>query len=84
MTGSPSLARRLTLTLTLAVTLAWLAAALAGAWVIWRELAEALDGALMETAQRLLPLALDTLVTLETAPEPGRKGAPSGSAALPG
>ncbi len=74
MNRPASLVRRLTLTLSLAVGLAWLAAAAAGAWVIRRELAEALDGALQETAQRLLPLALDTLITLEAAPEAGEEG----------
>ncbi len=75
MSTRPSLARRLALGLVAAVALAWLAAAAAGAWVIRRELGEALDGALQETAQRLLPLALDTLITLEAdagADEEGR------------
>jgi two-component system OmpR family sensor kinase len=66
MSRPSSLARRLSLTLLAAVTLTWLAAAAAGLWVIRRELAEALDGALQETAQRLLPLALDTLLALES------------------
>lgn len=69
-----SLARSLSRTLLAAVTLAWLAAALAGAWVVQRELDEALDGALQETAQRLLPLALDTVIAL-AAGEPA-DGAP--------
>ncbi|MCX8100795.1 MAG: HAMP domain-containing histidine kinase [Geminicoccaceae bacterium] len=69
MRRTPSLAGRLTLALSLAVGLAWLAAAAAGAWVIRRELSEALDGALQETAQRLLPLALDTLIVLEAGGE---------------
>lgn len=74
MKRPPSLVRRLTVALTLAVGLAWLAAAAAGAWVIHCELVEALDGALHETAQRLLPLALDTLITLESAAEAAEEG----------
>jgi|DewCreStandDraft_4_1066084.scaffolds.fasta_scaffold00224_62 two-component system OmpR family sensor kinase len=74
MSRPPSLVRRLTLTLSLAVGLAWLVAAAAGAWVIRLELAEALDGALVETAQRLLPLALDTVIMLEPAPGEGEEG----------
>ena len=66
MSRPSSLARRLSLTLAAAVTLTWLAAAGAGLWAIAAELDEALDGALQETAQRLLPLALDTLLALES------------------
>lgn len=65
MSRPASLTRRLSTTLLAAVTLAWLGAAAAGAWVIQHELDEALDGALQETAQRLLPLALDSLLALE-------------------
>lgn len=68
---APSLTRKLVGTLVAGVVLAWLAAAAAGALVVRAELAEALDGALVETAQRLLPLALDAHLAAQ-AGEPER------------
>jgi len=58
MKSSSSLQKRLGLGLTLGMTLLWLGATV-GAWlVVQHELNEAFDSALVETAQRILPLAV--------------------------
>ncbi|WP_417307669.1 sensor histidine kinase [Devosia sp.] len=57
----PSLTRRLILWLTAGAALLWLLGALASAAVLRGELAEAFDAGLRETAERLMPLAEDTL-----------------------
>jgi two-component system OmpR family sensor kinase len=57
----PSLSRRLILALTGATVLLWLVAAGAAALIMVDELDETFDSALQETAQRLLPLAIDDL-----------------------
>lgn len=61
MTRRWSLARRLTSSLGLGLAALWFAAAAASVLVARHELNEAFDSALQETAQRLLPLALDDL-----------------------
>lgn len=66
MTDTPtasrwSLSRRLIAALTLSLGALWLAAAAVSAWITTRETNEVFDSALQETAQRLLPLALDDL-----------------------
>ena len=58
MKARASLQRRLVLGLTLGVTVLWLVAAVVTGRVVQRELDEAFDSALEETAQRLLPLAI--------------------------
>lgn len=57
----PSLSRQLILALTGGTALLWLVAAGAAAVVMVDELDETFDSALQETAQRLLPLAIDDL-----------------------
>lgn len=61
MTRRWSLARRLTSSLGLGLAALWFGAAVASVLVARHELNEAFDSALQETAQRLLPLALDDL-----------------------
>lgn len=61
MTGTYSLQRRLSLLLTLLVLALWGVATLAGAVIVRHELDEVFDSALQELAQRLLPLAVETL-----------------------
>ncbi len=53
-----SLSRRLVFQLTLGLGLLWLGAVGISTIVLWHEIDEALDSALQETAQRLLPLIL--------------------------
>lgn len=53
-----SLNRRLVLLLTAALGLLWLGAVGISTVVVWHEIDEALDSALQETAQRLLPLVV--------------------------
>ena len=57
----PSLTRRLILLLTAGAAVLWLLGALASARVLRGELEEAFDAGLRETAERLMPLAEDTL-----------------------
>ena len=52
-----SLQLRLALSLALGVTVMWIAATLAGGFVVRHELDEVFDSAIQETAQRVLPLA---------------------------
>lgn len=61
MKKSVSLARRLTTVLTLATAFFWLIAVALGVFVMFEELEEAFDSALQQTAERLLPLALNDL-----------------------
>lgn len=56
-----SIARRLVLATGIGVTVLWLAAVAASTAVIMHEINEVFDSALQETAQRLLPLAVDSL-----------------------
>lgn len=53
-----SLERRLVIGLTVGITLLWLIAAIVAGRVVRHELNEALDSAMEETAQRILPLAI--------------------------
>lgn len=61
MNRPPSISRRLVFGLTGCVIALWLAATGGGAYMALLELEEELDAALQETAQRLLPLAVDDL-----------------------
>ncbi|RMD64861.1 MAG: sensor histidine kinase [Alphaproteobacteria bacterium] len=54
-----SIANRLIGTLTFALSALWLAATAASSFVMLQEIGEVFDSALQETAQRLLPLAVD-------------------------
>lgn len=58
---SYSITGRLVLALTLGTTVFWCIAAIGASWVFSHELDETFDTALKETAQRLLPLAIDDL-----------------------
>jgi two-component system OmpR family sensor kinase len=58
---SYSISRRLVLGLTFGTALFWCIAAVGAAYVFSEELNETFDSALRETAQRLLPLAIDDL-----------------------
>lgn len=59
--ASPSMTRRLILSLTLVMTCLWLLAVGLGLVVMEEELAEIFDGTLQDTAERLVPLAVDDL-----------------------
>ena len=59
---SPSMTRRLIFLLTLVTTLFWLLAVVLGLIVMEEELAEIFDGTLQDTAERLVPLAVDDLM----------------------
>ena len=61
MAPTRSIVRRLVLLLTAAMALLWLAGSAAAILTMRHELDEAFDSALQETAQRLLPLAVDDL-----------------------
>jgi len=56
-----SLLRRLIVSLTLGLGALWLVAAAIAAWAVMYEANEVFDSAMQETAQRLLPLALDDI-----------------------
>lgn len=60
-----SLQRRLGVGLALGVTVLWLVAMAAAGYVVRHELDEAFDSALQETAQRLLPLAVEDILERE-------------------
>jgi len=60
--SSPSITRRLILTLTVGAAVLWLLGAIFTIAVLRSELERSLDGSLRETAERLLPLAVDSLV----------------------
>lgn len=70
MIGAYSLQRRLSLLLTLLVLALWGVATMAGALIVRHELDEVFDSALQEVAQRLLPLAVETLYLDENADGP--------------
>lgn len=72
MTGKTSLQRQLSLGLTLGLTLLWLVAVTASGLVMQRELDKALDSALEETAQRILPLAVVEILNQDSATSPQR------------
>ncbi|HVW94138.1 MAG TPA: ATP-binding protein [Devosia sp.] len=59
--SSGSITRRLIILLTVSTTLFWLAGALASSGILRQELNASSDGALVETARRLLPLTVDSL-----------------------
>ncbi len=65
-----SITRRLIAALTGAVVLFWLIAVGIGAYVVNKELSETFDGALQETAERLLPLVLDDLANRDHSGDP--------------
>lgn len=67
-----SLERRLVAGLTLGITLLWLIAAIIAGRVVQHELDEALDSAMAETAQRILPLAVLDIVERDGATGPQR------------
>lgn len=67
-----SLERRLVVGLTLGITLLWLLAAIFAGRVVQHELNEALDSAMAETAQRILPLAVLDIVDRDSATGPQR------------
>lgn len=67
-----SLQRRLVYGLTLGITLLWLVATVASGLVVQRELNEAFDSAMEETAQRLLPLAVLDILNREDSSTPQR------------
>ncbi len=64
--NTPSLAARLILGLTLGTTVLWCGAATYSTYLSYRELNEAFDRALQETARRLLPLAADDVMGHES------------------
>lgn len=66
MTRAPSLQRRLGLGLATLMLMMWLLATLISGLIVRHELDEAFDSALQETAQRLLPLAVDDLMERES------------------
>jgi two-component system OmpR family sensor kinase len=72
MKAPASLQRRLIVGLTLGITLLWLVATLVTGRVVQRELDEAFDGALQQTAQRLLPLAILDIFNRDDAMAPQR------------
>jgi two-component system OmpR family sensor kinase len=57
----PSITARLILGLTLGTTLVWCGAATYSSYISYHELNEAFDKGLYESAQRLLPLAVDSV-----------------------
>ncbi len=61
----PSITRRLILTLTVGAAVLWLFGALVTIFVLRNELEQTLDGGLRETAERILPLAVDGLMDEE-------------------
>ncbi len=60
--SAPSIARRLTVGLTIGVTVLWLLGSLVTILIVQDALRRTLDGGLRETAERILPLAIDGLV----------------------
>ncbi|MEF0940834.1 ATP-binding protein [Rhizobium sp. BR 362] len=65
-----SITRRLIAALTGTVVLFWLMAVGIGVYVVNKELSETFDGALQETAQRLMPLVVDDLADRDPAADP--------------
>lgn len=70
-TGRGSITRRLVLVLTLGVTLFWCVAAAGASYVFYRELVETFDRALRQTAERILPLAVNDLRHTNGVPNSG-------------
>lgn len=65
-----SITRRLVAALTGTVVVFWLIAVGIGVYVVNKELSETFDGALQETAERLLPLVLDDLANRDHSGDP--------------
>jgi len=65
-----SITRRLVAALTGTVVVFWLIAVGIGVYVVNKELSETFDGALQETAERLLPLVLDDLSNRDNSGDP--------------
>lgn len=65
-----SITRRLVATLTGLVVLFWLIAVGIGVYVVNKELSETFDGALQETAERLMPLVVDDLADRSPSADP--------------
>ena len=65
-----SITRRLVATLTGLVVLFWLIAVGIGVYVVNKELSETFDGALQETAERLMPLVVDDLADRTPSADP--------------
>ncbi|MFT4181808.1 MAG: ATP-binding protein [Rhizobium sp.] len=65
-----SITRRLIAALTGTVVLFWLIAVGIGVYVVNKELSETFDGALQETAQRLMPLVVDDLADRDPTADP--------------
>ena len=65
-----SITRRLITALTGTVVIFWLIAVGIGVYVVNKELSETFDGALQETAERLLPLVLDDLANRDHSGDP--------------
>lgn len=65
-----SITRRLVAALTGTVAVFWLIAVGIGVYVINKELSETFDGALQETAERLMPLVLDDLANRDPSSDP--------------
>ena len=59
--GGRSITRRLIITLVIGITFFWCLAGIGSNYVFTEELNETFDLALKETAERLLPLAIDDL-----------------------
>ncbi len=72
MSAAVSLQKRLVVGLTMGITLLWLVATLVTGRLVQRELDEAFDSALQETAQRLLPLAILEIFNREETIAPQR------------
>ncbi|NKJ33370.1 ATP-binding protein [Rhizobium sp. SG570] len=65
-----SITRRLIAALTGTVVVFWLIAVGIGVYVVNKELSETFDGALQETAERLMPLVLDDLANRDPSSDP--------------
>ncbi|MBB3610991.1 ATP-binding protein [Rhizobium sp. BK602] len=65
-----SITRRLIAALTGTVVLFWLIAVGIGVYVVNHELSETFDGALQETAERLMPLVVDDLANRDASSDP--------------
>lgn len=72
MKRASSLQHRLSFGLVSAVFAMWLAGMLAAGYMVRHELDEAFDSALQETAQRILPLAVQDILSRQGAPSPRR------------
>lgn len=72
MRAAISLQRRLVYGLTLGIVLLWVVATMVSGLIVQRELDQAFDSAMEETAQRLLPLAVLDILNREDASTPQR------------